>query len=231
MVNIYHENAAILKIVSKIKGFLNGILFAHRDLMKKYFFMVFLALGIFFILFLAYSKDYEVRQSKVETSTKQFPVTVQRNYAPSVKTDKVDHFGRAIEVDCVSCHATKEANVSLQDSGQLKEFHQGMNFKHGELSCLSCHNKNDYNSLRKADGESISYENVIKLCAQCHGPKYRDYKKGVHGGMTGYWDLSKGPRFRNNCINCHDAHAPAFPKFNPVFPPKDRFLKKDKYHD
>jgi hypothetical protein len=64
---------------------------------------------------------------------------------------------------------------------------------------------------------------VMDLCGQCHGPQARDYAHGAHGGMTGYWDLSRGPRERNNCIDCHDPHAPAFPKVRPVFAPKDRF--------
>jgi len=63
---------------------------------------------------------------------------------------------------------------------------------------------------------------VMTLCSQCHGPQRRDYNMGLHGGMNGYWDLTKGGRTRNTCINCHDPHAPAFPLVMPVLPPKDR---------
>ena len=55
----------------------------------------------------------------------------------------------------------------------------------------------------------------MTLCAQCHGPQFRDYQHGAHGGMTGYWDLTKGGRMRNNCIDCHDPHAPKYPTVTP----------------
>jgi formate-dependent nitrite reductase cytochrome c552 subunit len=66
---------------------------------------------------------------------------------------------------------------------------------------------------------------AMRLCAQCHGPQYRDYKRGSHGGMTGHWDLSRGERTRNNCVDCHDPHAPAYPGTTPVLPPRDRYLR------
>jgi hypothetical protein len=40
--------------------------------------------------------------------------------------------------------------------------------------------------------------------------------------MNGHWDLTKGGRIRNNCINCHDPHHPKFPLVQPVLPPRDR---------
>ena len=64
---------------------------------------------------------------------------------------------------------------------------------------------------------------ALRLCAQCHGPQYRDYRHGAHGGMRGHWDLSRGPRERNHCVACHDPHAPAFGQFEPVPGPRDRF--------
>ncbi|MBI5610873.1 MAG: hypothetical protein HY902_18485 [Deltaproteobacteria bacterium] len=65
---------------------------------------------------------------------------------------------------------------------------------------------------------------VIELCSQCHGPQARDYQHGAHGGMTGYWDLRRGDRFRNVCVDCHNPHVPAYPQFAPVQRPRDRFL-------
>ncbi len=100
-----------------------------------------------------------------------------------------------------------------------------MRYAHGERTCLSCHNARDYDTLRLADGSALAYRNVIKLCAQCHGPQYRDYRHGSHGGMNGYWDLSRGPRYRNNCVDCHDPHAPAYPRVRPAPPPRDRFFR------
>jgi hypothetical protein len=73
-----------------------------------------------------------------------------------------------------------------------------------------------------ADSRPVEFTAVMTLCSQCHGPQRRDYDMGLHGGMTGHWDLAKGGRSRNTCINCHDPHAPAFPLVMPVFPPRDR---------
>jgi formate-dependent nitrite reductase cytochrome c552 subunit len=71
-------------------------------------------------------------------------------------------------------------------------------------------------------------DRAIELCAQCHGPQYRDYKAGAHGGMTGNWDLSRGPRVRNHCVDCHEAHAPRYPGTRPVLRPNDRIAPNPK---
>jgi hypothetical protein len=117
----------------------------------------------------------------------------------------------------------RKPNLEANSGTQLTEFHEGLTFRHGGLTCLSCHNGSDYESLRLADGRSVPFAQSMELCRQCHGPQYRDYVKGAHGGMMGYWDLSRGPRTRNSCVHCHDPHAPAFPQVAPVFPPRDRF--------
>lgn len=141
---------------------------------------------------------------------------------PRVATGKVDFRGQPVTVSCTTCHATRTPDASNFAGEQLDEFHQGLVVKHGELTCLSCHNNNDYDTLRHADGRSIEFTNVMTLCAQCHGPQKRDYDHGSHGGMNGHWDLTRGPRTRNNCIDCHDPHAPAYPVVRPVFKPRDR---------
>ena len=72
-----------------------------------------------------------------------------------------------------------------------------------------------------ATGEPLPMTEVVTLCAQCHGPQYRDFKAGAHGGMTGYWDLSRGDRTRNNCVSCHDPHSPKYAGGHPVMPPRN----------
>lgn len=129
-----------------------------------------------------------------------------------------------IAVSCTTCHTTREPNYKNVTSTDLDEFHQNMTVAHGTMSCLSCHNPGDYDTLKKADGSPVTYPNVMQLCAQCHQSRYNDYLHGAHGGMNGYWDLSKGPRTRKACIDCHDPHAPAIPKMLPQFKPLDRFM-------
>ena len=64
---------------------------------------------------------------------------------------------------------------------------------------------------------------ALTLCSQCHGPQRRDYDHGAHGGMTGYWDRSRGGRQRNHCVDCHDPHQPAYVGGLPVPAARDRF--------
>lgn len=149
---------------------------------------------------------------------------------PTVLTDALTHSGAPAEVACATCHTTRTSVVTTRQTDDLDEFHQGLIMAHGDLSCLSCHNPDNYDTLKLADGTSVGFENVMQLCAQCHGPQSRDYRNGSHGGMVGYWDLSRGPRQRNACIVCHDAHAPAYPQLMPVFPPKDIIPPKNAPH-
>lgn len=130
--------------------------------------------------------------------------------------------GNVAAVACSTCHTTRQPNLAITTGAALQEFHQGMVYRHGDLTCLSCHNASNYDTLRRADGSALAYPQTILLCAQCHGPHYRDYLHGSHGGMNGYWDLTRGPRERNTCTDCHDAHAPLYPRVLPVFPPRDR---------
>lgn len=138
---------------------------------------------------------------------------------PTVLTARTNFHGQPVSVSCSTCHATARPNPGLRHSAELEQFHQGLKFNHGQLSCLSCHNSGDYDTLRMADGAALEFSNLQQLCAQCHGPQARDYKNGSHGGMSGYWDLSRGPRTRNNCTDCHDPHSPQYPVMTPVFPP------------
>jgi hypothetical protein len=151
-----------------------------------------------------------------------WPVSIRHPAGPPlVATSQTNLAGQMVSVSCVSCHATTTPNFNTRDAADLKEFHQGLNYNHASLSCLSCHNPNDYDTLRLADGTSVPFTDVMQLCAQCHGPQARDYRNGAHGGMTGFWDLQRGGRQRNNCIDCHDAHAPQYPQVMPVFTPRD----------
>ena len=107
----------------------------------------------------------------------------------------------------------------------LDEFHTGLSFDHGQLRCASCHAEGQPPTLHLATGEPVEIRESLQLCAQCHGPQWRDYQHGAHGGMGGHWDLSQGGRERNHCVDCHDPHAPAYVGGFPVLPPRDRFLR------
>jgi len=144
--------------------------------------------------------------------------------APRVEAGIVDLFGRPVSVSCASCHATFPAHPTRRSTTEpAMEFHRGLVFEHGTLACGSCHAAGAYDALRLADGTVVPYADTTSVCAQCHAPQARDYEHGAHGGMTGYWDASRGPQHRKRCIDCHDAHAPQYPSMEPVFKPIDRF--------
>lgn len=160
-----------------------------------------------------------------EPSGIRHPVVVAHPTGPPrIATDKVDALGHAVTLSCASCHANRPPNRMTSRGADLNEFHQSLSFAHGTLKCVSCHHPGDYNSLRLADGESLPFTRVQSLCIQCHAPQARDYEHGAHGGMNGYWDLTRGPRQRKGCIDCHDPHAPAFPNMVRTFRSHDRFL-------
>jgi hypothetical protein len=153
------------------------------------------------------------------------PIVINRPTGPPrIATNQVDSLQRPVTLSCASCHANRESNAETSKGSDLKEFHQSLSFQHGSLKCVSCHQPSDYNSLRLADGRSLPFTEVQSLCAQCHTPQARDYQPGAHGGMTGYWDLTRGGRQRKGCIDCHDPHSPAFPNMVPTFKSRDRFL-------
>jgi nitrate reductase cytochrome c-type subunit len=151
-----------------------------------------------------------------------FPVTINRPSGPPVVRIGVED--AEVTLACSTCHDVWEPNFANATTEDLDLFHQDMPFVHGTLSCLSCHNADDYDTLRLADGTAVPFPEVMTLCAQCHGQQARSYDNGAHGGMTGHWDLTRGPRHRNNCVDCHDPHGPTFPMMLPTFKPHDRFL-------
>ena len=137
-----------------------------------------------------------------------------------------DHSGEVIKAPCGSCHAGKAPKRSRRSGGTLQIFHSGLTLRHGTLTCLTCHNDDDYDTLRLADDTPVQFDDLMTLCGQCHGPQKRDYDHGSHGGMTGFWDLTRGPRLRNQCVHCHDPHAPAYVGVVPAPGPRDRFLRQ-----
>lgn len=157
----------------------------------------------------------------------RFSVTIRKpSGPPRVVTTLRDIHGDSVTVACSTCHTTRPPNHQNKAVNSLDEFHRGMAFSHGTVSCLSCHNPSDYDSLQLADGSRVDFTDVMTLCGQCHGPQMKDYEHGVHGGLNGYWNLTRGPQQKNNCVDCHNPHTPQFPKMQPTFKPRDRFLEK-----
>ena len=191
--------------------------------------------GVYALAQQAAEKVAVAKGAETPAVPQRHPVTIKPGPAtPRVLTGEKDAQGQPVTVGCATCHATTTPVVATHSAAELDQFHQGLKYQHGNLTCLSCHNSTNYDTLRLADGRSVEFPDVMTLCSQCHGPQRRDYDHGSHGGMNGFWDLTKGPRLRNNCVNCHDAHSPRLPQVLPVLPPRDRLsvpTKESKSHE
>lgn len=116
---------------------------------------------------------------------------------------------------CSDCHADMEPNPERRE---LVDMHEDIILDHaeGQRWCLDCHNLNDRDSLRLVSGEVIPFTESYRLCGQCHGDKLRDWKVGVHGKRTGYWN---GEKQYLLCAHCHNPHSPSFKPLQPMPPP------------
>ena len=73
--------------------------------------------------------------------------------------------------------------------------------------CLDCHDAQNRDVLRLASGAEVPFTESYRLCGQCHGDKFRDWRVGVHGKRVGMWD---GEKTYLLCVSCHNPHTPRF---------------------
>jgi hypothetical protein len=117
---------------------------------------------------------------------------------------------------CSECHKEMIPNPNRR---ALKDEHTKIELKnHAEKErwCLDCHDMKNRDKLRLVSGELIDFTESYRLCGQCHGDKYRDWKVGVHGKRTGLWN---GKKEYLLCAHCHNPHNPRFQSIQPKPPP------------
>ena len=118
---------------------------------------------------------------------------------------------------CSECHADMDVNPERRE---LEDEHVAISemFNHASEQrwCLDCHNQDDRDKLRLANGDPVSFEESYILCGQCHGTIFRDWKAGIHGKRTGEWNGKKQYRL---CVHCHNPHSPKFKPIKPLPPP------------
>jgi hypothetical protein len=73
--------------------------------------------------------------------------------------------------------------------------------------CLDCHDNENRDVLHLSSGDPVPFTESYRLCGQCHGDKYRDWRAGIHGKRIGHWD---GEKTYFLCVNCHNPHSPRF---------------------
>lgn len=117
---------------------------------------------------------------------------------------------------CSQCH-DDPADVN-RTRRELKDEHENIVLQHDAEHrwCLDCHDADNRDVLHLASGATVTFDESYKLCGQCHGTQYRDWKIGVHGKRTGMWD---GEKQYLLCAHCHNPHSPHFKPLKPMPPP------------
>jgi hypothetical protein len=122
---------------------------------------------------------------------------------------------------CSECHEPGGADPTRR---KLEMAHEEIVLEHDQENrwCLDCHDQEHRDSLRLASGALIPFEESYRLCGQCHGTQFRDWKSGIHGKRTGYWDGAKRYLL---CVHCHNPHSPKYMDLTPFPPPvRPQFL-------
>jgi hypothetical protein len=114
---------------------------------------------------------------------------------------------------CTDCHDNKDLKAN-RTRRELKDAHDDIILKHDQEHrwCLDCHDADNRDRLHLASGQPVPFEESYQLCGQCHGEKYRDWRAGVHGRRSGYWN---GAKTYLLCVHCHSPHQP---RFKPIAP-------------
>jgi hypothetical protein len=121
---------------------------------------------------------------------------------------------------CRACHGPEkdfEINWTRQE---VLRVHTDIRLEHGghRVWCLDCHHPIERNYLLPlSDGKLITFEHSYDLCGKCHGTKYRDWRHGIHGKRTGFWN---GRKTYHLCTHCHNPHSPRYKPMAPMPPPK-----------
>lgn len=91
-------------------------------------------------------------------------------------------------------------------------------FKHmpEHTDCRVCHSSKQPDRLNLLDGTLIGYDEMPRLCGQCHGKIEFEWGKGLHGKTVGSW---RDQRSRLLCAECHEPHAPKFRSMEAIATP------------
>jgi hypothetical protein len=107
---------------------------------------------------------------------------------------------------CMQCH-TDQKDPKRRELGFHDEQQSVFDHDAEHRWCLDCHDLQNRDFLRLASGELVPFTESYRLCGQCHGDKYRDWRVGVHGKRVGAWD---GAKTYLLCVSCHNPHSPRF---------------------
>jgi len=170
----------------------------------------------------------EMVVSKEKTKANVYPVPpplVYQGLYPCQACHRRDIRGVNSELEKGKSFLGKYIRVPDPRPRILVRMHTGITLQHADwMWCLNCHSTYKRNYLHLMTGEDISFEESYRLCGQCHGTIYRDWKIGLHGRRVGQWN---GKKLYLLCAHCHDPHKPRFRKLPGKKPP--RFIKPERW--
>jgi hypothetical protein len=107
---------------------------------------------------------------------------------------------------CMACHKDQK-DPTRRELGFHDEQQSIFDHDAEHRWCLDCHDLENRDVLRLASGATVPFTESYRLCGQCHGDKFRDWRAGIHGKRVGQWD---GAKTYLLCVSCHNPHSPAF---------------------
>ncbi len=128
-------------------------------------------------------------------------------FRTETRKDKIERF------KCSQCHNNQSVHVAQAAEvahGDILLDHGG---REKPLSCFTCHNMEDRDSLETEAGVKVDMDHSYQMCAQCHFRQLKDWVGGAHGKRVSYW---AGNRVVQSCVSCHNPHSPRFKKRWPV---------------
>lgn len=116
---------------------------------------------------------------------------------------------------CSKCHNSYQSSFSVTQA----KTHKAISFRHmPEISeCRTCHSAEKPNRLNLLDGTLIGFDEMPRLCGQCHGKIEFEWSRGLHGKLIGSWQADK--KISLLCSECHEPHAPKFRPMEAVAAP------------
>jgi hypothetical protein len=160
-------------------------------------------------------KDLQKSGRAVAAEKQSVPYDIKNRPPAQTYPVPLPPFSSDLIFPCTQCHAHMQPpNLKRR---VMTEYHSDIVLHHADGRwCTDCHNPINRDKLRLISGELIDFSVSYRLCGQCHGDKYRDWKVGVHGKRTGYWN---GDKQYLLCVHCHNPHDPKFKPLKPLPPP------------